>query len=135
MYSSRIMRKPAFYIYENKGADQLCGNHAADQHLCFRYTDSTIPDYPFSSYNLKFQVSCHLMWLYSPVCVRYGWKPGRQFFSQRGSGAPIAWLGERRTLDRKVAGSSSPGARCCVLEQDTSSSLLSTGSTQENVPT
>ena len=29
----------------------------------------------------------------------------------------------------------SPGARCCVLEQDTPSSLLSTGSTQENVPT
>ena len=29
----------------------------------------------------------------------------------------------------------SQGARCCVNEQDTSSSLLSTGSTQENVPT
>ena len=29
----------------------------------------------------------------------------------------------------------STGAQCCVIEQDTSSSLLSTGSTQENVPT
>ena len=37
-----------------------------------------------------------------------------------GRGAPIAQLGERRTLDRKVAGST----RCCVLEQDTSFLLL-----------
>ena len=37
------MRKPAFCIYENKDADQLRGNREADQRLCFRYTDSTIP--------------------------------------------------------------------------------------------
>ena len=37
------MRKPAFCICENKDADQLRGNREADQHLCFRYTDSTIP--------------------------------------------------------------------------------------------
>ena len=37
------MRKPAFCIIENKGADRLCGNHAADQHLCFDYIDGTIP--------------------------------------------------------------------------------------------
>ena len=36
-------------------------------------------------------------------------------------------LGERQTLDRKVAGSILTRARCCVLEQDTSSPLLSTG--------
>ena len=42
-------------------------------------------------------------------------------------GAPIAQLGELWTLDRKVAVQASPGARCCVLEQDTSSPLLSTG--------
>ena len=29
----RVMRKPAFFICENKGADQLCGNPAADQCL------------------------------------------------------------------------------------------------------
>ena len=34
------MRKPAFCICEKKGADQLRGSHAADQHLCFRYIDS-----------------------------------------------------------------------------------------------
>ena len=37
------MRKLAFCIWENKDADQLRGNRKADQHLCFRYTDSTIP--------------------------------------------------------------------------------------------
>ena len=40
------MRKPAFCICENKGADQLHGNHEADQRLSFRYTDSTIPLLP-----------------------------------------------------------------------------------------
>ena len=29
------MRKPAFYICENKDADQLRGNREADQRLCF----------------------------------------------------------------------------------------------------
>ena len=38
----RVMRKPAFCICENKGADQLCSNHTADQHLCFCYLDSSI---------------------------------------------------------------------------------------------
>ena len=33
---SLIMRKPAFYICENKDTE-------ADLRLCFRYTDSTIP--------------------------------------------------------------------------------------------
>ena len=37
------MRKPDFCICENKEADQLCSNCAADQRLYFRYTDSTIP--------------------------------------------------------------------------------------------
>ena len=37
------MRKPDFCICENKDADQLHGNREADQRLCFRFTDSTIP--------------------------------------------------------------------------------------------
>ena len=37
------MRKPAFFICKNKGADQLQGNRAADQRLCFCCKDSTIP--------------------------------------------------------------------------------------------
>ena len=37
--------KPTICIGENKDADQpqLCGNRKADQRLCFRYSDSTIP--------------------------------------------------------------------------------------------
>ena len=35
--------------------------------------------------NLKFQASSHLLWLYSPVCVRPGRKPRRPVFSHRGS--------------------------------------------------
>ena len=42
------MRKPAFCICENKDADQLRGNREADQPLCFRYMDSTIPLLPKS---------------------------------------------------------------------------------------
>ena len=40
------MRKPDFCICENKDADQLRGNHKADQRLCFRYADTTIPLLP-----------------------------------------------------------------------------------------
>ena len=43
------MRKSAFCICENRGADQLhgnCGYCAADQHLCFRYLGNTIPLLP-----------------------------------------------------------------------------------------
>ena len=36
------MRKSDFCLCENKGADQLCSNCTADQHLCFRYMDSSI---------------------------------------------------------------------------------------------
>ena len=51
------MRKPAFWIFENKHADQLRGNREADQRLCFRYTESTIF---FFSLNSKFQASSYL---------------------------------------------------------------------------
>ena len=55
------MRKPVFCMCENKDADQLRGNREADQRLCFRYTDGTIP--------------LLLLWLYSVVCVGPGRKP------------------------------------------------------------
>ena len=79
------MRKPAFFIRKNKGADQLrgkCadqlrGKLAADQHLCFHYKDSTILLLP--------KPRSHLLWLYSLVCVRPSQKPQRQFFSLWGS--------------------------------------------------
>ena len=37
------MRKSTFRICENKDADQLHCNRKADQRLCFRYINSTIP--------------------------------------------------------------------------------------------
>ena len=40
------MRKQDFHICENKDADQRRGNREADQRLCFRYTDCTIPLLP-----------------------------------------------------------------------------------------
>ena len=43
---SRVVRKQAFCICENKDADQVRGNWEADQRLCFRYTDSIIPLLP-----------------------------------------------------------------------------------------
>ena len=49
---SRLMGKPTICICENKGADQLHGNREADQRLCFRYTDSTIPLLP------KYEIAC-----------------------------------------------------------------------------
>ena len=43
---SRIARKRDYCLCQNKGADQLRGNREADQRLCFRYLDSTIPLLP-----------------------------------------------------------------------------------------
>ena len=43
---SRVMRKLAFCISVQKDEDQLHGNRDADQRLCFRDTDSTIPLFP-----------------------------------------------------------------------------------------
>ena len=45
---SCVMRKPTICICENKDANQLRGNREADQRLCFRYLDSTIPLLPKS---------------------------------------------------------------------------------------
>ena len=75
------MRKSAFCICENKDANQLRSNCVADQRLCFRYTDSTIPLLSKS----EFQASSHLLWLYSQVCVGPGQKTRKPLFSQRGS--------------------------------------------------
>ena len=74
---SLVMREPPFCIFDNKDADQLRGNREADQRLCFRYTDSTIPP--------KFQASRHFLWLYSRVCVEPSRKSQRPVFSWHGS--------------------------------------------------
>ena len=48
LYMSHVMRKPDFCLCENKDADQIRGNREADQRLCFRFMDSTIPLLPKS---------------------------------------------------------------------------------------
>ena len=58
------MGKPTICICENKDADQLRGNREADQRLCFRYSDSTIP------LLLKSEIS--RFYLFS-VLVQAGW--------------------------------------------------------------
>ena len=60
------MRKPTICICENNDADQLRGNREADQRLCFRYMDSTIP---LLSRLKKNHASSHLLCLHSSVCV------------------------------------------------------------------
>ena len=65
---SRAMKKPAFCICENKDADQR---------LCFRYKDSTIPLLPKSEISSLYP---------SSVAVQPGLcrKPRRPIFSERG---------------------------------------------------
>ena len=75
------MRKPTFCICENKDADHPRGNCEADQRLCFRYTDSTIP------LLLKSEISS--LWP-SSVAVQRGLCRARSgtrtlVFTQRGS--------------------------------------------------
>ena len=59
------MRKSDFCLYENKGADQLRSNCEADQRLCFRYTDSTMPPL------LKFIQSFKLLACYCDCTGRF----------------------------------------------------------------
>ena len=42
MDMSGIIKTPAIRICKNKGADQLCSRHSANQHLWFCYIGSTI---------------------------------------------------------------------------------------------
>ena len=47
-YEPRCEKTGFLHICENKDADQLRGDREADQRLCFRYTDNTIPLLPKS---------------------------------------------------------------------------------------
>ena len=73
---SPIMRKHAFCICENKGADQRRRNHAVDLRLYFHCIGSTFPLFD----KAKFQASNQLQCMYSLVCVGPGRKPQGQVF-------------------------------------------------------
>ena len=47
-FSHAPREKTGLWPMPKQRADQLCSNCTADQHLCFRYTDSTIPFLPKS---------------------------------------------------------------------------------------
>ena len=77
---SCIMRKPAFCICEIKGAGQLHGSQAADQHLCFCYIDSKTPLLPIHVYEIS------SLWPSSGAvqpdfCVAPGRKPCTDFLA------------------------------------------------------
>ena len=78
---SFVMRKPAF-AYE-KTKTQISSTVTAKLISAFVFA-SRIGQSLYFLY-AKFQASSHLVWLYSPVCVRPGRKPRRPVFSQRGS--------------------------------------------------
>ena len=75
IHLSCVIRKPAFRICENKGADKLYSSYETDQRLCFRYMDSAIP------LLTKFKECSHFlcMCLYSLVCVEPGQNPKDRF--------------------------------------------------------
>ena len=75
---SCVMRRPAFCICENKGADQR--NCAADQHLCFGYIDSAKPlltNSEISSlqpFSVALQLGLCWTWLEAPkICFLMTW--------------------------------------------------------------
>ena len=71
-HMSRVMRKPDFFICENKAADQRRGNRKANQCLCFRYIASTLPLLPKSeisslyTYTVAVQPDLYRTWLETP---------------------------------------------------------------------
>ena len=69
------MGKPTICIGENKDADQLRGNHEADQRLCFRFSNSTIPILLKSKISSFLLFSVTVQGLYRSVCVGPGRKP------------------------------------------------------------
>ena len=77
------MRKPDFYKCKNK-----------DAKLISAFVFATLKEQSLFFQKPKFQVSTHLMWLYSPVCVGPGRKPRRPVFSQRGSWVKYTFMEE-----------------------------------------
>ena len=78
---SHVMRKPTFCICYNKDADQLRSNRGADQRLCFRYKDSTIPLLS------KSKISRHYPFSFATqICLCLTWPETKTLvFSRRGS--------------------------------------------------
>ena len=74
--------KPTICIGENKDADQHRSNREADQRLCFRYSDSTIPVLLILLRNFK---------LLALSCACTGWFVS-DLFGNHIVGFPTRWL-------------------------------------------
>ena len=70
-----IHMKTGFLYMRKQDADQLRGNREADQRLCFRYMDSTIPQLPKS----KFQAS--RVAIFRGLCQTWSQTPNTGFLS------------------------------------------------------
>ena len=77
---SHVVRKLAFGIWENKGADQLRGKREADQRLCFFYTDSTIPLLPKSEISSLLPSSVAVQ---TSLCRTWSETPKNSFLTKR----------------------------------------------------
>ena len=77
------MGKQEFHLCENKGADPLSSNCEADQHLCFRYTDSTISLFLKSEIS-SFSVTAQVCLCQTCVNTPAGWS-SQDWFSLVGS--------------------------------------------------
>ena len=75
------MRKQTICIGENKDADQLRSNCVADQRLCFRYTNGTIPLLPKSKISNLLPFSVHIQ---AGLCRTWS-EPKLFVFSRTGS--------------------------------------------------
>ena len=98
-YMSRVMRKPAFCICENKDADQLRGYREADQRLCFRYTDITIPLPPIYEIS-SLKTSCVVV--QPGLCRIWSETPKTGFLTTRLIFLSIAASASTLTLDSLV---------------------------------
>ena len=65
---SRVIRKPGFCIFENKGADQLCSHQLINAFVLAKWIVQ------FLFLNPEFQASILFVWLHKQVCV-----PPRRF--------------------------------------------------------
>ena len=93
---SCVKRKPAICICENKGANQLRRNSAADQCLCCHYLNCTIPLLP------KFQTYSNLPRLYTQICVGPALKSSRDtaHIAKRFSGTVILRMNMIITIEQ-----------------------------------
>ena len=106
------MGKPRICIGENKGADQLRSNCEADQRVCFRYTNNTIPLLSKSKISkgiivyeiFYFRKTYQMIYMYSQVnfftaTQRYCWV---EFPLNEGSDPTWQWLVARTLSSENI---------------------------------